>query len=155
MHFQQVFIIALLSTVLLSACQKYSDNQETANSSEFTQKDSTEIIQNVLQHKRLDSLLSFAFKGQTLKIVTNSLIKHPLKLTMNNKPVEFTQIDSSSNELRVWNKPKFYAKITILRETASGARLVIFFEGIGLFGEYELQKDQNRWKILSVNFART
>jgi len=75
---------------------------------------------------------------------------------MNRKPVEYSFVDSSSNQLKDTSNPKFFLKVTVFEQLGNSVKLIVFFEAIGLFGEYWLTKgNQEKWQIDKFNFSHS
>lgn len=145
------------SVVSMLSCETpHSDRKNTNVEVYITRKDTIEILQTVLLHKPLDSLLNFAFKSKTLKIVKNKIINSDLNLTVNNKPVQYVDVDSTSKKYRDIYNPGFFLKVTVFEKDNNNVRLVLLYQSIGLFGEYILRRDsQKKWHIASFDFFRT
>ncbi|WP_164851319.1 hypothetical protein [Larkinella soli] len=143
----------------LSACRQERKISRTDKNpiAVFTKQDTTFILQAILDHRPLDSLLSFAFKGRQLKIVKDSIITSNLPLIKNNKPVLFVEVDSTNDELRRWYDPKFFMRVTkLVFKSASEVEGVVYFKAIGLLCVYKLSKDDVRsWKIFYYHFYST
>ncbi|WP_128546876.1 hypothetical protein [Larkinella soli] len=122
----------------------------------LSKSDTLELLQTMLNDKKLDSLLSFAFKGKPLKIVRNEIIQKDYRLIFNDIPVQFSNIDSTSEELFDWTRPKFFTQVRYLKILkGEHAEISMSWKGIGLLSRYKFKKNyQGRWQITERHFGR-
>ncbi|WP_128548746.1 hypothetical protein [Larkinella soli] len=155
-------IIIFAGSSLLAACRQEGKTSTKTSSPKgiiavFTDRDTTEVLQKIIDHYALDSLLSFAFKGKLLKIVKGPLIHSKLPLRKYGRSVAFVEVDSTSDELIIGNQPKFFMTVGKLDFKSNGeVETVVRFKGIGLLCVYKLNKDdKGHWQITYHHFYKT
>jgi hypothetical protein len=154
MKYAQITIAWLLVCSLsFGSCSTKKSEDTHEKYEKLSIADTTSVLQEILKHRQLDSVLAFAFEGQRLKIVQNQLIKKPLPLIMHNDIVEFTSVDSSSDRLRDVSNPRFFMKVSHFEKNNHGIEVSLYFQAIGLIADYQVIRDKsNGWRIKEFNF---
>ncbi|WP_128548738.1 hypothetical protein [Larkinella soli] len=151
-----IFTIGYLGSFCLFLNCHGTSSSSNQNREGFIKADTVALLQTMLEDKELDSLLSFAFEGRPLKIIRNEVIREHYSLTYDNKPVVFTDIDSTSDELLMWDKPRFFAHVDRIRRLEPNqAEVTMSWRGIGLLCRYKFVKDPTGvWRITERNTGK-
>ncbi len=149
------FILSFTTiTQLLFNCHQSEQTDQTQKTG-LSRTDTTLIIQTVIDEPQLDSILRLVFIDQSLRVLKTEFVNNEYPLEKYGKPVIFTSVDSTNDDLIIWNKPKFYARFDWFKlMTNHQVRVTIVFREIGLLAQYTLErKGDDSWQIMNKDIC--